>query len=75
MRELIEYVAKCLVDKPESVKVSESVEDGEIVFRLEVDPEERGKIIGKQGRIARGLRSLLRIAALKRGTKARLEIV
>ena len=75
MKELIEYVAKSLVDKPESVRVSESVEGGEMVFRLEVDPEERGKVIGKGGRIARGIRTLLRIAALKRGSKARLEIV
>ena len=55
--------------------VTETVEDGRIVLRLEVAPEDKGKVIGRQGRVAQAMRVLLRVAAVKDGTHAVLEIV
>ncbi len=75
MKELIEYVAKAIVDNPEKVKVTEVPDEGGIIIRLEVDPEDRGKVIGKQGRIAKAVRTLLRVAAARRNIRATLEIV
>jgi predicted RNA-binding protein YlqC (UPF0109 family) len=75
MKELIEYIAKSIVDKPEEVKVTEEVTDDGIVLRLEVAPEDTGKVIGKEGRIAKAMRTLLRVAAIRKGTRATLEIV
>ncbi len=75
MKELIEYVAKSIVDNPEKVKVTEVPDEGGIIIRLEVDPEDRGKVIGKQGRIAKAVRTLLRVAAARRNIRATLEIV
>ena len=75
MKDLIEYIAKSIVDKPDEVKVTqEATEDG-VVLRLEVAPEDTGKVIGKEGRIAKAMRTLLRVAAIRKGTRATLEIV
>jgi hypothetical protein len=75
VKELIEYIAKAIVDNPEKVKVTEVLGEDGIIIKLEVDPEDRGKVIGKQGHIARAIRTLLRVAALERDIKATLEIV
>ncbi len=75
MRELVEYIAKSLASKPEDVKVTEVVEEDRVVFRLEVAEEDKGKIIGREGRVAQAIRVLLRVAAVKEGTRATLEIV
>lgn len=76
MKELIEYIAKSLASKPEDVKVTEEEEeDGRVVLRLEVAEEDKGRIIGRQGRVAQAMRVLLRVAAVKGGTRAILEIV
>ncbi len=75
MRELVEYIAKSLASKPEDVKVTEVVEDGRVILRLEVADEDKGKIIGREGRVAQAMRVLLRVAAVKEGTRAILEIV
>jgi len=75
MKELIEYIAKCIVDKPEEVRVTEEVTDDGVILRLEVAPEDTGKVIGKEGRIAKAMRTLLRVAAIRKGTRATLEIV
>lgn len=75
MKDLIEYVAKSLVHNPDAVKVSESEQDGRKVIILEVAPEDKGRIIGKQGRVAEAMRVLLRVAAVKEGTKAALQIL
>jgi predicted RNA-binding protein YlqC (UPF0109 family) len=75
MKELIEYIAKALASNPDAVRVTESVEDGQIILRLEVAPEDKGKVIGRQGRVAQAMRVLLRVAAVKDGTRAMLEIV
>lgn len=75
MKELVEYIARSLATNPEAVKVTESVEDGQVVLRLEVAPEDKGKVIGRQGRVAQAIRVLVRVAAIKEGTRAMLEIV
>ncbi|MEE8442439.1 MAG: KH domain-containing protein [Dehalococcoidia bacterium] len=75
MQELVEYIAKSLASKPEDVKVTEVVEEGRVILRLEVAVEDKGKIIGREGRVAQAMRVLLRVAAVKEGTRAILEIV
>ena len=75
MKELIEYIAKSIASHPEDVKVTEEQEDGRIVFRLEVAEDDKGKVIGRQGRVAQSIRVLLRVAAVKQGTRAVLEII
>ncbi len=75
MKELIEYIAKAIVDKPEEVRVTEEATEDGIVLKLEVAPEDMGKVIGKEGRIAKAMRTLLRVAAIRKGTRATLEIV
>lgn len=75
MKELIEYIAKSLASKPEEVVVHEEIEDDRVVLRLEVADEDKGKIIGRQGRVAQAMRVLLRVAAVKNGARAVLEIV
>ena len=75
MKELIEYIARSLAGDPDAVVGTESVEDGRIVLRLEVAAEDKGKFIGRQGRVAQAMRVLLRVAAVKDGTHAVLEIV
>ena len=76
MKELIEYIAKALVSNPEEVKVTEEQQsdDGPVILRLEVAPEDKGRVIGRQGRVAQSMRVLLRIAAVKSNTRAMLEI-
>jgi predicted RNA-binding protein YlqC (UPF0109 family) len=75
MKELIEYIARSLADEPDAVKVTEEVEDGRVIFRLEVASEDKGKVIGRPGRVAQAMRVLLRVAAVKDGSHAILEIV
>jgi len=76
MKELIEYIAKSIASYPDDVKVTEEEEDdGRVILRLEVAPDDKGKIIGRQGRVAQSIRVLLRVAAVKQGTRANLEIV
>jgi predicted RNA-binding protein YlqC (UPF0109 family) len=75
MKELIEYIARSIVDKPEEVKVTEEATEDGIVLRLQVAPEDTGKVIGKEGRIAKAMRTLLRVAAIRKGTRATLEII
>ena len=76
MRELIEYVAKSLAHDPDAVRVTEAEEeDGNIIIQLEVAPDDKGRIIGKGGRVAVAMRVLLRVAAVKQGTRANLQII
>ncbi len=76
MKELIEYVAKSLASNPDHVKVTEIAdEDGQVVLKLEVADEDKGKIIGRQGRVAQAMRVLLRVRAVKDDVRANLEIV
>mgnify|MGYP000657451340 FL=1 len=75
MKELVEYIARSIASEPDEVKVTEEEDDGRIILRLEVAPDDKGKIIGRQGRVAQSIRVLLRVAAVKQGTRATLEIV
>ncbi|MCH8814139.1 MAG: KH domain-containing protein [Chloroflexi bacterium] len=74
MRELIEYIAKSIVEKPDEVEVTEEDDEDQIVFHLKVAEEDMGRVIGKQGRIANAMRTLLKVAAIRRGERAILEI-
>ena len=78
MKELIEYIAKSLVSNPDEVKITEEHKEDDpdyIIFKLEVSEEDKGKVIGRHGRIAQAMRVLLRIAAVKNGSRASLEII
>jgi hypothetical protein len=74
MKELIEDIAKALVDDPSQVYVEEFVGGRQIVYRLRVAPEDMGRVIGKGGRVANAMRTLLRVAAVRQGKRAVLEI-
>ncbi|MFO8101568.1 MAG: KH domain-containing protein [Dehalococcoidia bacterium] len=76
MKELVEYIARAIVDNPDEVKVTEEPgEDDRVILKLEVAQEDKGKVIGKQGQTAKAIRVLLRIAAVQRNVRASLEIV
>ena len=75
MRELLSYLARRLVDEPDAVRVEEVEEDNVLVLRLHVAPDDVGKVIGRQGRIARALRTLVRAGGAHEGRRLVLEIV
>jgi hypothetical protein len=75
MKELIEYIAKALVDNPEEVKVSEVEGTVTSVIELRVAKEDLGKVIGKQGRTARAMRTILNAASTKINKRSVLEII
>ena len=75
MRELVETLAKALVDNPDQVQVKEVAGDREITLELTVAPEDMGKVIGKQGRIAKAIRTVVKAAAINTGKKVSVEIV
>ncbi|SDO80217.1 KH domain-containing protein [Desulforhopalus singaporensis] len=75
MEELISYIAKSLVDDPDAVQVKRSDEDDTVTLELTVAQGDLGKVIGKQGRTARALRSVLAAAAEKENKRSRLDIV
>lgn len=75
MKELIEYIARAIVDNPDEVKVREEEQGDTVIYYLEVAESDMGKVIGKQGRIANAMRALLKVAAARRGVRrASLEI-
>ena len=75
MKELVEYIAKSIVNLPDEVVVTEETDEYGITFKLQVADEDKGRIIGKQGRIAGAIRTLLRVKAAKAGTRATLQII
>ena len=75
MKELIEYIVKSIVNLPEEVVVTEETKDEQVTFKLQVADEDKGRVIGKQGRVAEAMRTLLRVKAAKAGTRASLEIL
>ncbi len=75
MKELVEFIARSIVNQPDAVKVEEETNEEGTTLKLSVADEDKGRIIGKQGRIAEAMRTLLRVKAAKAGTKVRLEIV
>jgi predicted RNA-binding protein YlqC (UPF0109 family) len=74
LREVVEVVVKTLVDHPESVKVTESVRRGVMVVELSTAPGDMGKIIGRQGRTAAAIRTLVALTAERHGVRAQLDI-
>jgi uncharacterized protein len=75
LAELLEDLARRLVDEPDAVRVEQVEEDGTLVLRLHVAEADRGKVIGRQGRIARALRTVVRAGAAREGRRVQLEIV
>ncbi|HXL44478.1 MAG TPA: KH domain-containing protein [Gaiellaceae bacterium] len=75
MHELVEYLAKGLVDKPDEVRVERVERDGAVVLELHVAADDVGKVIGRQGRTARALRTIVRASGARSNERALLEIV
>ncbi len=75
MKELVEVIATSLVDHPEEVVVTEKKTDKSIIVELKVAPEDMGKVIGKQGRIAKSIRTVVKAAATKDDKKVIVEIL
>jgi predicted RNA-binding protein YlqC (UPF0109 family) len=73
-KEIVEYVASAITDHPEDVEVVEEEDDGRVFLVLRVNSEDKGKVIGRQGRVVQSIRSLLRVAAVKEGVQVNLEI-
>jgi len=74
LKELVELLARALVEQPDQVEVSVAGDDRSVVISLKVAQEDMGKVIGRKGRIARALRSMVKAAAVKQDKKAMLEI-
>ena len=75
LKQLVEYIAQSIVTHPAEVLVTEEEnEHGRVFITLQVHPEDKGKVIGRQGRVAQSIRSLLRVAAVKNGVHANLDI-
>ncbi len=75
MKNLLEYIVKSIVAEPDAVKISEENSEDGLLIKLEVAPDDKGRVIGRQGRVAQALRTLLRVKAAKDNTRVRLEIV
>ena len=75
MKELVEYIAKSIVNLPDDVVVTEETGEQGVILKLQVADEDKGRVIGKQGRIAEAMRTLIRVKAAKTGTRATLEII
>lgn len=75
MKELLTYIAQSLVDNPDEVRVTQRDADGEIVFEVRVADGDMGKIIGRQGRIVKEIRVLMRAVAQRKGQKVSVEIM
>ena len=75
MKELVEYIAKSIVNSPDDVVVTEEENEQGITLKLQVADDDKGRVIGKQGRIAEAIRTLIRVKAAKAGTRAILEIM
>jgi predicted RNA-binding protein YlqC (UPF0109 family) len=73
--EIVEYLARRLVDDPDAVHVEEVERDGDLIIELHVAKDDVGKVIGRQGRIARALRTIVRASAARREGRTLLEIV
>ncbi|NWF78252.1 MAG: KH domain-containing protein [Chloroflexi bacterium] len=75
MKDLLEYIIKAIVSQPDAVKITEENSDEGLLIKLEVAPDDKGRVIGRQGRVAQALRTLLRVKAAKQDTRVRLEIL
>jgi uncharacterized protein len=75
MKELVEFIVKALVEKPEAVTVNEVVGDSVTIIEVRTAPEDSGKVIGREGRIANSIRNLAKAAAAKQNKKVSVEII
>jgi hypothetical protein len=75
MKELIDYIAKAIVNAPDEVVVTEETDEQGTTLKLQVADDDKGRVIGKQGRVAQAMRTLIRVMAAKAGTRATLEII
>ena len=75
MKDLLTYIAQNLVEHPQAVDVQETETDGNVVLELRVDPSDMGKVIDRQGRIAKEIRTLMRSVAQRQGKKVSVEIM
>ncbi len=75
MRDLVTYIARALVDSPDEVEVRELVSGSSTIIELKVGREDKGRVIGRQGRIANHIRNLVKVAAAREGKRVVLEIV
>mgnify|MGYP001224049283 FL=1 len=75
MKELVEVIAKSLVDHPEDVRVEEDQEDRQVTLKLHVDEDDMGKVIGRQGRIAKAMRTVVKAAATRENKKVSVDII
>ncbi len=75
MKELVEYIAKSLVDDPSQVQVTQIEGANSVIVELRVAPEDMGRVIGRSGRVANAIRTLLRVVAARKGKRVTLEIV
>lgn len=75
MKELVEIIARSLVDSPEMVQVNEITGEQSTILELKVAPEDMGKVIGKQGRIAKAIRTVVKAAAIKENKRVVVEII
>lgn len=75
MRELLEFIAKSMVTNPDAVEITVAEKETETVFKLHVAPEDMGKVIGKQGRIAKAIRTVMKAAASNENKKVIVDIV
>lgn len=75
MQELVEYIARSLVDDPTQVKVDQMRRGAQVILSLHVAKEDMGRIIGKSGRVAGAIRTLLRVAAVQEGKRVVLDII
>jgi len=75
MKDLLEYLARALVDNPDGVEVTSVEGERSVILQLRVDPDDVGKVIGKKGRIAQAMRTLVKASATKEGRNAIVEII
>jgi predicted RNA-binding protein YlqC (UPF0109 family) len=75
MKELVEFIAKAIVNAPDAVEVTEETGEQGLTLKLQVADDDKGRVIGKQGRVAQAMRTLIRVKAAKEGTRVTLEIV
>lgn len=75
MKELVEVIAKSLVDHPEDVRVEEKQQDRQVTLELRVDEDDMGKVIGRQGRIAKAMRTVVKAAATRENKRVSVDII
>jgi|UniRef100_A0A7C3MHR9 predicted RNA-binding protein YlqC (UPF0109 family) len=75
MKELLEYIVKAIVQKPEEVEVREVEGTKSVILEVKVAPEDRGRVIGKQGQTVKALQTIIRVAGLKKGKKVVIEVL